>query len=605
MHNKQIMESKNAKWLTLIIKKKAIKDKEYKKLRESFVSSNIGVKFKLTKGQRGQMRNSNPIILNPSSDLLRTYSTSRPQISNYNIMKSPKKITTDGVQPIEPPSTNSASLIDFQRNSSQVRPLFSKRLFKPEIIQKSVKEKDETSKSQTVHHLRNATTVTTSEIISKNQKWYSKRRIVKLVLVQLWKLVAGLLNSKAKWTSIHYALENLGSNISNKLTDFMFPRELKLYYYELPDSYAKTLIESNDLSLALEYFKNFLASNESLFLQVKLCESLCYFNVGKYTEAIELLNELLRKYPNNSYILYNLAVFYLKIREWMTCSLTCAKCIGTVNDKAFSCEISEFTITSYRMKCICNFQMGYTLQASEDYMNAARLIRTKNVQQALQISGKKQKHMKILIAKINFDTQIVLESARSGLVNEIDKNDPFLIYPEHETLITVRGSKAIRKNTIIIPLISSSRKNTLSIDNLMPPMLSKRGNGSDQFTNSVVTIGLRTPRSAKQQSTFGVMGKQNSQRKTSFAPSAKPEHEKEELKEEQSILPLSIVNRRKNMDKKRLEDYQHTRSRIERLKEKLDSSDLLKDNPKSMIQGSINLEKISNLRSIIGTVIFQ
>jgi hypothetical protein len=112
----------------------------------------------------------------------------------------------------------------------------------------------------------------------------------------------------------------------------------------------------------------------------------------------------------------------------------------------------------------------------------------------------------------------------------------------------------------------------------------------------------------KPQSTFGIAEKQKSHMKSSFAPTTKPEPEKEkskELKKELSIIPLSIVNRKKKMDKKRLEDYNHTRSRIERLEEKFNSSDLLKDNPKFFMQGSINLENISNLRSFIGVVLLR
>jgi hypothetical protein len=206
MYNKLIMESNNAKWLALIIKKKAIKDKERKKLRRSFVSTNVKVKFKLTKGQRRQLRNSNPIIVNPPLDLARTQNTTRPQTSNYNIIKPQKRISTGDVSPIELPSTNSASLINFQRNSSQLKPLFGKRLFKADIMQKLMKGKEESPKNQMAHHLRNTTAIATSDIISKNQNWYSKRRMVRLVLKQLWKFVVALLSSDTRWISIHCAL---------------------------------------------------------------------------------------------------------------------------------------------------------------------------------------------------------------------------------------------------------------------------------------------------------------------------------------------------------------------------------------------------------------
>eukprot|EP00826_Nyctotherus_ovalis_P049168 TRINITY_DN5893_c0_g2_i1.p1 TRINITY_DN5893_c0_g2~~TRINITY_DN5893_c0_g2_i1.p1 ORF type:complete len:480 (+),score=123.45 TRINITY_DN5893_c0_g2_i1:25-1440(+) len=439
------------------------------------------------------------------------------------------------------------------------------------------------------HHLRNATMVTASELASKNKNWYAKRRVVKLVLKQLWKLVVGLIDSDTTWPNIHCALEAVGSNINDKLVDFMFPKELKLYY-DLPDPRVKTIIESNDLSLSLKYLSNFLASNEGYLLQVKLCESLCYFNARRYAEAIDFARDLLKKYPSNCYVLYNLAVFYLKAHQWMTCCLTCSKYLETMGDKGLSNGVSEMIIAIYQMKCICNFQMGYVLDASEDYMNASRMIRTRNFQQSLQPPNKRSGHIKTLVARLNFDTQIVLESARSGLVNEADKDD--LFPSQYEALASVRNSRLARKNTIPMPLLTRQRT-AFSID-VTTPRTSRQNN--DQSTT-----GLRTPRSGL--STFGAAVKQRANVKSSFAPVAKVEQEKEkEEAKEVSTIPLSIVNRHKRMNQKRLEEYAHTRSRIEKLEEKLNSSDLLKDNPKSMIQDSMGLENISNLRSFIGIV---
>lgn len=577
-----IMESSgfdSAKWLAQVIKKKAIKAKELKKLKVSSVLMGNGVKFTLTKDQKKHLRNSNPMIVLPSSDLTKTQHTSRPQTSNVALHK---KTSSNNFPPAEP-AANAASLIAaFQRNSLRIKPLLSKPSLKTEREEKGLG----------AHHLRNATMVTASELASRSKNWHAKRRAVKLVLRQLWKLVAALLDSDAVWPNIHRALEAMGSNINDRLVDFMFPKELKLYYYDLPDPRARTILESNDLSLSLKYLGNFLASNEGYLLQVKLCECLCYFNVGKYAEAVDSARDLLKKYPGNCYVLYSLAVFYFKVHEWMTCCLTCSKYLEAMGNKELSSGVSEMMIAVYQMKCICNFQMGYVLDASEDYMNASRMVRTRNFQQSLQPPNKRSGHVKTLTARLNFDTQIVLESARSGLVNEADKDDLLSLDPQYEALVSVRNSKLPRKNTIAMPLLARQRT-VFSID-MSTPRTSKRSN--DQSTT-----GLRTPRSGL--STFGAAVKQRGNAKSSFAPVARveQEQEKEEVKET-STIPLSIVDRHKRMNQKRLEEYAHTKSRIEKLEEKLNSSGLLKDNPKSMIQGSMGLENISNLRSFIGVV---
>eukprot|EP01022_Parablepharisma_sp_SALTPOND_P001300 TRINITY_DN106005_c1_g1_i1.p1 TRINITY_DN106005_c1_g1~~TRINITY_DN106005_c1_g1_i1.p1 ORF type:complete len:663 (-),score=49.38 TRINITY_DN106005_c1_g1_i1:1221-3155(-) len=485
-----------------------------------------------------------------------------------------------------------------ETDSQESERITAKKSYRMQSIQKTAETNySSPSKTQARFSLgSNADTrVSTSPSFSAKhtKEWLVKRNHVRNILRQLWECVANILKSESSATEVHNRID---PNIGTEITKLIFPRTIPLLYYDSPVLSIKNFTKPDDFAAVLGNF-------QTNSLAVAIGVAICYFQTGKYEAAIEKIEEVLKNHKDNSYALYNLAVFYLKLHEWEQCNSACSKCLEVVPTQR-----TAFVPTLYQMRCICNFQMGRLLLASEDYLAATKLSNLQNLSEKFKLPAATCSDTKVLLANVGLDKDLVLDSLSSGIAPEEDENFSVHTFSPCHRLSELSNCYKKKRKCKILP---SSVSHTLI-----------KANGyCGKYTIRPQTVKLKSKEKVAEVAKRELVKEEPvtpiktptldkpvaiSKRPTTAVPQTT--FNEDDIidmvvsKGEAPILPASILNRSKAASKRALDKYQHIKAKVDEIQNEFDEMKNQRINCKLEREATLNADGISKLKALIGSV---
>lgn len=263
-------------------------------------------------------------------------------------------------------------------------------------------------------------------------------------------------------------------------------------YYNNPNQECakgnKFLVAQNYNEAIKEFQKDLVQNSHDLCARIGL--SIAEFQMGKFDLAMKLLEEISVFYKSNSYILYNLAVYYFQRKDWYSCVDNCSKGLQVTNagKKALAnLSLPEFANTFYRMRCISYFQLGNLASATEDYMMAINCENMRKVVTSMRFSATVRKPLRnyFIPAELSFGNELNLFSANEGIKDESEEK---YVFSSISSKVNERNQKStVHPGKQLIRLMTQSSQRTIKYSpRVATPREVKLNNKAEQSTPTLI-----------------------------------------------------------------------------------------------------------------------
>ncbi len=308
----------------------------------------------------------------------------------------------------------------------------------------------------------------------QKRDWLLQRGKVRSHLQRIWETVAELaLVSNAadngRSDNMESIVENPASDFASQLrarasevpsdlVEFAVPGRIPVPFYEATADSDPATAEGCVSLVCGKYERSLRCFSEALQINIEnVCatmgKAVSYLMLGQFVQARSGLEAVLKVSPKNPYAFCVLAALYLKTQDWDLCLGVSRVGLDAANLSSKSASmlcaaLPEIVPLLYRMRCICHFQLGQLLQASEDYLmsDKCRIFREANRRMRYSATTRASKPTQCLYLPLDHDKSPTLPLSSVGLQSE--PSDPATLVP---SFLLSPNAQHRRHNTTVAP----------------------------------------------------------------------------------------------------------------------------------------------------------